>query len=171
LFSSPQFQRVPFSLSKHIRSADLASVLIISRNAPNSYRTIDAIASFRDLISISVITRARALVLKYERQRQLTYSDTFALYPWTLDKNYEYLTSHTPSGMSMHVVERFRGQSSPEISMMSLQTNSLDRPLMLALLKRWQIRYSDRSVRWNDRALFRSLNHAYRVDAHAYYIL
>src|SRR6266481_1916557 len=136
------------------------SVLIISPHAPNSYQTIDAIASFRDLISISVITRARALVLKYERQHQLTYSDTFSLYPWTLDKNYEYLSSHTPSGMSMHVVEQFRGQSSPEISMMSLQTNGLDRPLMLALLKRWQRRYSDRSVRWKDRALFRSLNTA-----------
>jgi hypothetical protein len=105
------------------------SVLIISSNAPNSYRTIDAIASFRDLISIAAITRARALVLKYESQHQLTYSETFSLYPWTLDRNYEYLMSHTPSGLSMHVVEQFRGQSSPEISTRSLQTNGLDRPL------------------------------------------
>jgi hypothetical protein len=136
------------------------SVLIISPKAPNSYRTIDAIASFRDLISIATIPRARALVLKYERHHQLTYSDTFSLYPWTLDKNYKYLMSHTPSGLSMHVVEEFRGQSSPEIPTRSLQTNGLDRPLMLALLKRWQICYSERSVRWKDRALFRSLNMA-----------
>jgi hypothetical protein len=98
--------------------------------------------------------------LKYQRQHQITYPDTFSLYPWALDKNYEYLMSYTPSGMSMHVVERFRGQSSPEISMMSLQTGGVDKPLMLALLKRWQILYSGKGVKWRDRALFRSLNMA-----------
>jgi hypothetical protein len=43
---------------------------------------------------------------------------------------------------------------------MSLQTGGIDRPLMLALLKRWQALYSEKNVRWKDRALFRSLNMA-----------
>jgi hypothetical protein len=156
----PNFKEFLSRFQNTFRQQIWPSVLMLSAKAPNSYRTVDAVASFRDLVSLSVIPRARALVLKYQRQHQITYSDTFSLYPWTLDKNYEYLTSHTPSGMSMHVVEEFGGQSSPEISMMSLQTGELDKPLMLALFKRWRIRYSGRSVTWKDRALFRSLNMA-----------
>jgi len=137
------------------------SVLMLSANAPNTYRDVEAIASFRDLVSLSVIPRARALTLKYpQRHHEITYSDTFSIYPWTLDKNYEYMSSYTPSGISLHVVEEFSGQSSPEISLKSLQTGDVDEPLMLALLKRWRIRYSGKSVTWKDRALFRSLNMA-----------
>jgi hypothetical protein len=60
----------------------------------------------------------------------------------------------------MHIVEQFAGQSSPEVSIRSLQTSDMDEPLLLALLKRWRIRYSGKSVKWKDRALFRSLNMA-----------
>jgi len=55
-------------------------------------------------------------------------------------------------------VERFHGQSSPELPKERL--TDVDKPLFNALLARWRRHYFGKRKSWPDRALFRSLNMA-----------
>jgi hypothetical protein len=70
----------------------------------------------------------------------------------------QHLTLSTPALLGFHVVEEFHGQSSPELPVMELI--DVDEPLFEALLLRWKRHYLGLRKRWQDRALFRSLNMA-----------
>jgi hypothetical protein len=135
------------------------SVLVLRSSAPDSYRRADAVASFRDLISVCAIARSRAAGLVYDHATVM-YSDVFDIYPWMVNASYDGLFASTPALQAVHIVDRFRGQTSPNVPVQSISERDLDYPLMVALLERWRGRYSGRRVRWSDRALFRSLNMA-----------
>ena len=137
------------------------AVLLARANAPSTVFTVDAIASFRDAISIAVVTRARAWELAKPRGHRVTYSNAFSFYPWMLDKNHEDLIGNTPAFLGIHDVKAFHGQSSPEISRHTLSAYDIDRPLIDALIARWHVRYGGgKPARWPEIALFRSLNMA-----------
>ena len=53
-------------------------------------------------------------------------------------------------------LRNFHGQASPEVPIMQL--DDLDEPLFQALLDRWKRHHLGKRQRWQDRALFRSLN-------------
>src|SRR5262249_16822680 len=63
------------------------SIFICRGDTPVTYRSIDAIAGFRDAIAMSVIPLSWAKVLRYNNNMGIKYSDYFAVYPWMLDKN------------------------------------------------------------------------------------
>jgi hypothetical protein len=88
------------------------------------------------------------------------YSDVFDIYPWMVNAAYDGLFARTPALLAVHIVDRFIGQPSPNVPVQSVSERDLDYPMMVALLERWKRRYSGRSVRWRERALFRSLNMA-----------
>ncbi len=136
------------------------SVLIVRRDAPASVFTVEALASFRDAIALSVVPHNRARELMHPRGHRILFSNAFWFYPWMLDKFYEDLIASTPAILGVHDVSAFRGQSSPEIFRMTLATSDIDEPLLAALLKRWHHCYAGRNPQWPDRALFRSLNMA-----------
>lgn len=136
------------------------AVLLQPADAPVWTRNIDAIASFRDAVAIATVTYARALELNHPRGHRITFSNWFWLYPWMLDRNDEHLIASTPAMHALHDASRFRGQSAPELSPMTLSSQDLDEPLLEALLARWRRRYAARRPSWPDRALFRSLNMA-----------
>jgi hypothetical protein len=117
-------------------------------------------ASFRDVLSMSVVPRSRALTPRYERPRGIQFSRSFDFYPWALDRNYEYLLAITPALHGTDIVSRFKGQSAPEVSTMSMRASDLDQPLFDELITRWRRRYSTGPERWEDVALMRSLNMA-----------
>lgn len=75
-----------------------------------------------------------------------------------LGRNNEYLVANTPALQGGHVVNEFRGQSSPEIPEKNLR--DVDHPLFEALFRRWKQHYLAKRRIWSDRALFRSLNMA-----------
>ena len=136
------------------------ATIIIADDAPSSVWSIDAIASFRDAIAISIILYCRALEIQYPGQHRPTYSDLFRLYPWALDKNYDHLIARTPAQLSLDELENFNGQSSPEIATLNIETLHINSPLLDELLARWNSFYVKQRAGWRERALFRSLNMA-----------
>jgi hypothetical protein len=75
-----------------------------------------------------------------------------------LARDNESLVASTPAFTGFHVVERFHGQSSPELPKQRL--TDVDKPLFNALLARWKRHYFGKRKSWQDQALFRSLNMA-----------
>lgn len=136
------------------------SVLLVQSNAPRSIFTANAFASFRDAIALSVVPYNRALGLLRSGTPRIHFSNTFSLYPWMLDKDYEYLMVNTLAVLGVHEVTKFNGQSSPEISRATLAPTALDQPLLTELLKRWHRYCTGRGPKWPEQALFRSLNMA-----------
>jgi hypothetical protein len=120
----------------------------------------DPIMSFRDLVAMSVVPYARSLNSVYNTSNRIVYSNSFWLYPWITGRDTEYLVASTPAFQGVHVVEQFHGQSSPEISVMELREQDIDKPLFEELLRRWKRYYLRKRQSWQDRALFRSLNMA-----------
>lgn len=137
----------------------LEPVVFIARDdvIPKMVDTQGPLLSFRDLVAMSVVPYARSYALVYNSHR-ISYSNSFWLHPWMLAKDNDGLVASTPAFAGFHVVEEFHGQASPEVPVMEL--NELDEPLFQALLKCWKRHYLGKRQRWQDRALFRSLNMA-----------
>ncbi len=141
-------------------------VLIVRPSAPKHNFDTDALGGFRDLIVASVVPYARAVFIRRGNIIAPVYSDNFSFYPWVLGKDDEHVLNDTPAATGLHLVKEFRGLSSPGIFIQDVSEVSFDKPLIGALMKRWNQRYSKRSASWSDVALFRSLNmanHAARV--------
>lgn len=138
------------------------STIIVWDEAPISYRKVDAIGSFRDLVALSAIPHTWARLLEFGAgQDGPQYSNSFAFYPWMLDKDYKYLAVQSMATMGFQdQVKKMQGQTQPAISFCWLIPRMIDLALLNALLERWTHRYSTPSPTWRDRALFRSLNMA-----------
>jgi hypothetical protein len=136
----------------------LDPVVLIARDDALPDLTAAALLSFRDLVAISIIPYSRSLSTVYRTTNRIVYANSFWIYPWTLAKDNQSLTTATPAFTGMHVVEAFHGQSSPDLPVM--QIRDIDTPLLEALLARWKRHYLGRRRDWKDRALFRSLNMA-----------
>ena len=161
----PNFRRFLEGFSDAFGVVQSPAVLLRNGDAPESLRTMDALAGFRDLVSLSVVPFNRSLEFLYPRGFRITWSDAFWIYPWMIDKNDQYMISTTPAQTALHIPEEFHGQSKPELPQMSLREHEVDVPLLKALTKRWQRRYLAKRPSWQDRALFRSLNMANQAAA------
>jgi hypothetical protein len=135
------------------------AVLIVQKDVIPAL-SLTALVGFRDLVALCVVPYARSLDLVYRPRNRIVYSDTFWLYPWMLGKNGEYLVAQTPAIQALHVVEEFHGQSSPELFPMELTKEDIDEQLFQSLISRWKRHHLGKRQRWQDRALFRSLNMA-----------
>lgn len=138
------------------------AVLIAKKSTAKTARIrVEAMASFRDLIVMSVVPYNRALMLVYpNRGRGIVYSNNFWLHPWVIDKNYEWLVTKSMASLGLHEVKKFKGQATPEVFSQELNPYDIDKALLEALLDRWHMRYFKPRPTWNDRALFRALNMA-----------
>ncbi|MGJ4994996.1 hypothetical protein ACQR0Z_11310 [Bradyrhizobium sp. HKCCYLS3077] len=136
------------------------STIIWRRDKPDTYRTIGAISGFRDLISMSIIPLSWAKTHQFGRVLGPMYSDTFAVYPWMIDKLGEGLITQTPSLWGYHEVKRLRGQTTAALSVHQLDRREVDLLLMNELLKRWERCFSAATPSVEDERLFRSLNMA-----------
>lgn len=138
----------------------LPAVMLVRQDAPPSVLTVEALASFRDAVALSVVTSSRALGILYPRGHQISFSNAFGFYPWMLDKDYEHLIASTPAMLALHDVEEFHGQCSPELVPIRLTESNIDRTLLTALCREWRRSYLNRRSKWRHLALFRSLNMA-----------
>ena len=136
------------------------SVVLVSKSAPRGIFTIDAISSFRDVVAMCAVPLSRALQLQYDRPFPIQYSNSLALYPWSISSDYKHLVLNTGALTSMNSVDKFQGRSSPEVSFHRVRESDLDTVLLEELIKRWKSRYEKKRTKWVDRALFRSLNMA-----------
>jgi len=135
-------------------------VLLLRSDAPETFRSIEAVSSFRDLLALSVIPLQRARGIVHDGSHHIQYSDYFDFYPWVYHEGHKHLVCNTPAQLSLHEVRVFRGQTSPILSPLEFDHMDVDTPLLNALLQRWRIRYGTKRPEWSDRALFRSLNMA-----------
>lgn len=140
------------------------SVLILDSAAPPIFRGVKALASFRDLIALSAVTYGRALELRHPRGHRVLFGEAFAIYPWTLDRQYKDVIGSTPAMLGTHELSRFKGQSSPALLRTSLGDSDIDQPLLAALMERWRRCYEVAQPAWKDVALMRSLNMAYHAS-------
>ncbi len=135
-------------------------VMLLRNEVANTFRTMEAVSSFRDLIALSVIPLQRARSLARGGSFYIQYSDYFDFYPWTFHEGHGHLVCNTPGLVALHEVSAFKGQSSPILSPLDLDSFDLDAPLLRELLIRWQKRYGSAKPAWAEEALFRSLNMA-----------
>lgn len=138
----------------------LPTILALSPDADDSYRTAEALAGLRDALSLSVVPFAWAHELMAPHQHRTLYSDAFAFYPWMIDRHYEHLIADTPGVLAVHLVEEFRGQSAPAVAPVRLRWTDVDQSLLRGLTEAWRRRYCGSRPSWRDTALFRSLNMA-----------
>lgn len=135
--------------------------------APNEdghpLRSAVAIASFRDAVALAVVPLHRASLIEQPNSAQLAWSDYFSIYPWMIDKNDQYVIGTTPALFGLELADEFRPQTAPEVSPQTLDLADIDRPMLDALLNRWEDYYAEGRDSWENRALFRSLNMAFRA--------
>jgi len=98
-------------------------IQIVRNDAMSKIASIEPLASFRDLVALSVVPYARSLAVIYENPQHISYSNSFWLYPWMLGKDNDHIVASTPAVTSFHFVDLFCGQSSPELSVMSLKAS------------------------------------------------
>ncbi|MEI6159592.1 MAG: hypothetical protein WCP77_07150 [Roseococcus sp.] len=139
-------------------------MLLLRADAPKLFFDIGALASFRDAIAASVVPLCRAEELLGSTRRGAYFGDYLALYPWMIDKNFEYVVGRTPALTGLHDVNLLHAQSTPSLSRMKLRRDDLDAPLLHALLECWAVRYGTGNPEWRDVALMRSLNMAYHAS-------
>tara|TARA_R110002126_G_scaffold81040_3_gene200067 strand:+ start:978 stop:2123 length:1146 start_codon:yes stop_codon:yes gene_type:complete len=140
------------------------AVLILNAAAPMMFREVSALASFRDLIAVCTVTRGRARELRNPHGHRILFGEAFSIYPWMLDRHYEYLIGSTPAILGTHEVSSFEGQSSPALFRTFLGDGDIDQPMLTALMERWRRRYENAEPGWEDVALMRSLNMAYQAS-------
>lgn len=160
----PAFDKFLQRFSDNFGVGFVPVVLLVRADASPIFFDIGALASFRDLIAISVISQNRALELVHPRGHRVVFGEAFGFYPWMIDKHYEHLIGQTPAILGIHEVGKLRGQSSPALFRTPVTGAALDEPLLAELLRRWQQRYGSDEPDWPDIALFRSLNMAYHAS-------
>ena len=137
----------------------LPTIVIRCVEVPESFRAVDAAASFRDLLVASIVPVERSLQIIHDNQiDRVIFSSFLWAYPWIISRDYEHLVMNTPAVLAIHDLEYFAGQSSPELSRVTLRRRRFDEPLLQELLLRWKTRYETSDPKWSDVALFRSLN-------------
>ena len=136
------------------------SMLILRDDVPKSFLTVDAVASFRDLVAMSVVPLSRARSIVWQRSFATFYSDWYDFYPWMINTAHQHLVCHTPALAGLETIDDFHGQGAPDLANIILEKRDFDTVMLQALIKRWRRRYGQRSASWADVALFRSLNMA-----------
>ena len=140
------------------------AVMLLAPDAPDGYRTTEAVAGFRDAFAISVTALSWASQLAAPWPFRTFYSDAFGFYPWMLDRDFEHLMAQTPAMMGVHITEEFHGQPTPAVPQAPIGAFEIDEHLLSALLSVWRRRYVTRRPKWRDVALFRSLNMAQQAS-------
>ncbi|QOZ75275.1 hypothetical protein XH83_07385 [Bradyrhizobium sp. CCBAU 53351] len=156
----PEFKKFVQKFTDPFGARVSPGVLLLRSDAPKTFRSIEAVSSFRDLLALSVIPLQRARGIVHDGSHYIQYSDYFDFYPWVYHEKHKHLVCHTPGQVALHEVCVFRGQTSPILSALDFDHMDTDNPLLTALIQRWRQRYSTKRPLWTDRALFRSLNMA-----------
>ena len=137
------------------------TILLLSPSTSPTYKTVNSVASIRDVLSVSVVPGERARQMCQGPGPGIYFSSAFDFYPWMLDQEYQNLICYTPAVRGDHFVEQFRGQRSPGITACDLRRDDLDTPIWTALIRRWTDEYGSNERK--EESLMRSLNMAYHA--------
>jgi len=157
----PAFQTYIQSFKTEFDRSLAPSFVLVHNDAPQAFRGVEALAAFRDILSVSTIPLSWAKSLRFGHPAMgIHYSNWFSIYPWMLGKNSELLVSVTMATNGVDDVKRLRGQSSAGLTPRHIDKNLTDHVLLDELLRRWQKCYRAKTPEREDVALFRSLNMA-----------
>ena len=135
------------------------ALIICQSDVAEQTRTVDTVASFRDLLVASTVPLARSLSVYYDNNPgRVIYSNYFWAFPWMVDQRYTSVVANMPAMWAAHGARNLRGHSSPDLLRTELHRRDFDEPLLQELLRRWAARYKTDDPDWKDIALFRSLN-------------
>jgi hypothetical protein len=136
------------------------SVLIRESTSPERYRSVEALAGFRDALAVSVIPYSWAHALRFENTFGIRYANWFSFYPWMVDAQYDGLIMQSMAQLGYHEVKALKAQTTAGFAHQPLAARMIDRPLLGALLGRWEARFKSETPALESVALFRSLNMA-----------
>jgi hypothetical protein len=141
----------------------IPTIGMIREDAPESVRTVDAFGGFRDAVCVSAILVGQSVSLTSKRSKPvgILYSDAFDVYPWFPSAHFDkHVGAVTPMLHGFHEVSKLQPQFAPALGHRSLSTNHIDRPLLQALLARWENYFAAGNETVDNRRLFRSLEMA-----------
>jgi hypothetical protein len=156
----PNFKLYLNQFSTEFESKLRPSLLMWNDAGPGVYRSTEALASFRDALALSVVTYVQARILARESQLKMRFANWFSIYPWMVDKNYEYVVMRSTAVMGIHETKLLRAQTYPGLNQEVTTSRDIDQTLHKELMVRFRRRFTAERPEWSDIALFRSLNTA-----------
>ncbi|EAU40170.1 hypothetical protein FP2506_11457 [Fulvimarina pelagi HTCC2506] len=137
------------------------TVLLYRSDSPQTIRTLEALAGFRDLVCISAVCASYVRDLLYTGGAGFRFSNAFDFYPWFFGRQYDdTIFVQTASVLGTHNLSELNPQCSPAFSVLSLQIHHLDLPLYRGLRRKWEDAFAGEGETQRNRRLFRSLNMA-----------
>jgi hypothetical protein len=107
------------------------STIMVWDDAPPRYKRVDALGSFRDIISIASVSKTWSHILWYGGHMDgPRYSNTLSFYPWLLDKNYNNVATQSIATIGVQQLASMRAQSVPAFSFCRLLPNMIDDALL-----------------------------------------
>lgn len=157
----PEFRKFMMRFTDTFRNSIHPALVLRRENAPERLKTSEAATSFRDLLVASMVPYAQSRNIVHDNTLdRVGFSSYFWVYPWMIDRNYEHIIASAPAMLALHEVAKFKGQSSPDLSPITVRRKDFDEPLLQELMRRWATQYTANHAIWENIALFRSLNMA-----------
>src|SRR5690242_3910975 len=89
--SQPEFKKFVQKFTDPFGARVSPGVLLLRSNAPETFKSIEAVSSFRDLLALSVIPLQRAKAIVHDGSHHIQYSDYFDFYPWVYHEGHKHL--------------------------------------------------------------------------------
>ena len=156
----PNFKLYLSQFSTEFEDKLRPSLLMWNDAGPKQYKSTEALAAFRDALALSVVPYVHARILAYQSQLKLRFANWFGIYPWMVDKNYEYVVMRSSAVMGLHETKLLRAQTYPGLSQEVINPSDIDQTLHKELMARFKRRFTTDKPEWTDVAIFRSLNTA-----------
>ena len=128
-------------------------------------RKPDSVLAFRNSLAMSSVVAAWERFLAYDSQLEhYKFSGYFDIYPFVPSKDFSLLVVNSPSVLGADEIEKFHGQTSPELATAHASEGFFDPGIFASLMEAWVQRHAGRGPRNHQtEAVFRSLEMAYRA--------
>jgi hypothetical protein len=134
---------------------------LVREDSLKSVLTVTAFGGFRDAICMSAIIAGQTRTTIHGHPPGVLHSDAFDVYPWFPSPQFDgRITAITPALHAFHMVDELRPQSEPALGNRFLNNRHFDRPLLDALVERWEQCFATGEQSIQDRRLFRALDMA-----------
>jgi hypothetical protein len=98
----PNFKLYLSQFSTEFEDKVRPSLLMWNDAGPERYKSTEALAAFRDALALSVVPYIQARILPRDSQFKMRFTNWFSIYPWMVDKNYEYVVMRSSAVMGLH---------------------------------------------------------------------
>ncbi len=109
------------------------TVLILESTAMADDDHAAAMASIRDILSISIVPRARARHILHKGGSRVFYSKSFDFYSWMVSRDNEQLVAGTPGLLALHDIRCFGGKPRPKSMRLTSRRGTWTNPSSMPL--------------------------------------